>query len=180
MFHQNPGNLLLLIFRTDFLAKNCPRLPTSTEVGSHRDPTGIPQESRMNPIRGGIEPGPWGCEQSSRPLGQICPSSQTTPKDHQILKIEMSMKPSKRGPQNLILSASCTELKGEQLWFSSKESNFWTLTVSLTDFSKNVSKMSNDIRKSGPKLTKFLWNGLIIHPRGAKFGCGAFGKVPGP
>ena len=38
-----------------------------------------------------------------------------TPKNYQIIKFEMFTKPSKRGPHNLILSASCTELKGEQL-----------------------------------------------------------------
>ena len=55
-----------------------------------------------------------------------------TPRTPQIIKFEMFTKSSKRGPQNLILGASCTELKGEQLWFSLKRLFFVTLTFLLT------------------------------------------------
>ena len=94
-------------FQNGLLAKNNPRRVRRRLA------------QRLDPTRGagGIEPGAWDCEPSSRPLGQICQSSQSwpgSPQDPKIMKIEMSTKSSKRGPHNLILGASCTELKGEQ------------------------------------------------------------------
>ena len=87
------------------------------------------------------------------------------------MKIEMITKWSKKGPQNLILSASCTELKGEQLWcLFIKQVDFLDPGIMFDVFSKIVQQMSKEILKSGPKLTKFLRNGLIINPQGAEFG----------
>ena len=53
------------------------------------------------------------------------------PQDPKIMKIEMFTKTSKRGSHNLILSASCTKLKGEQFWFSSKSCLVLSLTIFL-------------------------------------------------
>ena len=78
-FNQIQGNQICFISRMDVLAENNPRRVRRRLA------------QRLDPTRGagGIEPGAWGCEPSSRPLGQICQSSQTIRKDPQIIKIEL-------------------------------------------------------------------------------------------
>ena len=69
-------------FRTDFLVKDTLRRVRRRLA------------QRLDPTRGagGIEPGAWGCEPSSWPLGQICHTNLTWPKNKcQILIIPVDL-----------------------------------------------------------------------------------------